>query len=167
MEGGRLHYLARCCCSGWANICNWYLPFCENEPICVCSVVAPKTPMLLLAPLFIVMPMALRRVAVRAIERGTCATLQSRFYEKQTNERRKSTLVLVKTDCEKSNLEMVMMEVMILRMMSEKQWKINIRPYGWHHFNNYAMYSRCVRVSRCWVWVEAVIIKSNSLFAHK
>lgn len=77
--------------------------------------------MLLLAPLFIVMPMALRRVAVRAIERGTCATLQSRFYEKQTNERRKSTLVLVKTDCEKSNLEMVMMEVMILRMMSEKQ----------------------------------------------
>lgn len=123
IEGGRLNYLARCCCSGWANICNWYLPFCENEPICVCSVVAPKTPMLLLAPLFIVMPMALRRVAVRAIERGTCATLQSRHYEKQTNGRRKSMLVLVKTSCENPNWRWWWWGWWSFPMMSEKQWK--------------------------------------------
>lgn len=88
----QIFYLARCCCSGCANICNWYLPFCENEPICVCSVVAPKTPILLLAALFNVVPMALRRIAVRAIERGTCVTL---FNPKKIEEKKYSVELCV------------------------------------------------------------------------
>lgn len=63
-------YLALCCCSGCAKICNWHLPFCEIAPICVCNVTAPLTPILLFGALKICDPSAVRRTPGRTFARA-------------------------------------------------------------------------------------------------